>query len=148
MRCFTRRSGQTLRIGDDVVVTVTSVRGGSVRLGFEVPRDMIVDREEVAEQKKRERVAGNLQYVAQNRALTSRGNATGRRAQVAEVETLAAKSRAKRLPATKPPATKPATSKATATKAATTKAAATRAATTRAAATKAPSTHSLAAKKS
>ena len=73
MRCFTRRSGQMLRIGDDVILTVTSVRGGSVRLGFKVPRDMIVDREEIAEQKKRERVAGNLQYAAQNRMLAQTG---------------------------------------------------------------------------
>ena len=56
-----------LRIGDDVILTVTSVRGGSVRLGFEVPADMIVDREEVAEQKKRARVAGNLDFAAQVR---------------------------------------------------------------------------------
>lgn len=80
MRCFTRRSGQMLRIGDDVILTVTSVRGGSVRLGFKVPRDMIVDREEIAEQKKRERVAGNLQYAAQNRMVAQTRIAAGKRA--------------------------------------------------------------------
>jgi len=68
MRFFTRRSGQMLRIGDDVILTVTSIRGGSVRLGFKVPPDMIVDREEVAEQKKRARVASNLDYAARSRA--------------------------------------------------------------------------------
>jgi carbon storage regulator len=68
MRCFTRRSGQMLRIGDDVILTVTSVRGGSVRLGFNVPRDMIVDREEVAELKKRARIADNLDFTARSGA--------------------------------------------------------------------------------
>ena len=73
MRCFTRRSGQMLRIGDDVILTVTSIRGGSVRLGFNVPRDMIVDREEVAEQKKRARIAGNLEFTARSRAVAGAG---------------------------------------------------------------------------
>jgi len=67
MRCFTRRSGQMLRIGEDVILTITSVRGGSVRLGFQVPPDMIVDREEIAEQKKRDRIVGNLEFAAQSR---------------------------------------------------------------------------------
>jgi carbon storage regulator CsrA len=55
-----------LRIGDDVILTVTGVRGGSVRLGFKVPPDMVVDREEVAEQKKQTRVASNLDYAARS----------------------------------------------------------------------------------
>ena len=76
MRFFTRRSGQMLRIGDDVILTVTSVRGGSVRLGFKVPADMIVDREEIAEQKKRARVAGNLDFAAQVR-VSARPRTTG-----------------------------------------------------------------------
>jgi carbon storage regulator len=69
MRFFTRRLGQVLRIGDDVILTVTGVRGGSVRLGFKVPPDMVVDREEVAEQKKQARVASNLEYAAQSRPI-------------------------------------------------------------------------------
>ena len=91
-----------LRIGDDVIVTVTSVRGGSVRLGFEVPRDMIVDREEVAEQKKRERVAGNLQYAAQNRAVSSQAESARKRSAAMTAETPAAKLRAKKPAAPKP----------------------------------------------
>jgi carbon storage regulator CsrA len=77
MRCFTRNAGQKLRIGEDVILTVTSVRGGSVRLGFIVPKEMIVDREEIAEFKKRERVAGNLQYAAQIRVEAGTKTETG-----------------------------------------------------------------------
>jgi carbon storage regulator len=73
MRFFTRRCGEMLRIGDDVILTVTSIRGGSVRLGFNVPRDVIVDREEVAEQKKRARVASNLDFAAQGRVSRAAG---------------------------------------------------------------------------
>ena len=80
MRFFTRSIGQKLRIGDDVVLTITSVRGGSVRLGFTVPSDMVVDREEIADFKKRQRVAGNLQFAAPPSATKSKSgkSRTGR----------------------------------------------------------------------
>lgn len=65
MLCFTRRAGQKLRIGDDIVLSVQRIRGGSVRLGFLVPPDLPVDREEVADVKKRERIALNMNLAAQ-----------------------------------------------------------------------------------
>lgn len=68
MLCFTRRAGQKLRIGADIVMSVQRVRGGSVRLGFDVPADVIVDREEIAESKNRERIVSNLKYVAERKA--------------------------------------------------------------------------------
>lgn len=67
MLCFTRRAGQALRIGDEIVLTIERVRGGSVRLGFVVPKNVVVDREEVAETKKRARIASNLRFVAESR---------------------------------------------------------------------------------
>lgn len=74
MFCFTRRAGQKLRIGDDIVLSVQRIRGGSVRLGFDVPADMAVDREEVAEVKKRDRIAANLKIVAEQRATAIAGD--------------------------------------------------------------------------
>lgn len=71
MFCFTRRAGQKLRIGDEIVLSVQRIRGGSVRLGFVVPPDVAVDREEVAEFKKRERIAANLKFVAEQRPASS-----------------------------------------------------------------------------
>ncbi len=71
MLCFTRRAGQKLRIGNDIVMSVQRVRGGSVRLGFDVPPDVSVDREEIAEFKKRERVAANLKQVADRKPVRS-----------------------------------------------------------------------------
>jgi carbon storage regulator len=44
---LTRRSGESVMIGDQVVVTVVEVRGDVVRLGIEAPREVRVHREEV-----------------------------------------------------------------------------------------------------
>jgi carbon storage regulator len=55
MLILTRRAGETLRIGDNVEVTVMAVNGAQVRIGIKAPRDIIVDREEIAERKRREK---------------------------------------------------------------------------------------------
>lgn len=47
MLVLTRRVGQRLMIGDDVIVEVMSVGSDSVRLGIVAPRDVNVHREEV-----------------------------------------------------------------------------------------------------
>ena len=55
MLILTRRTGETLRIGEDVEVTVMAVNGSQVRIGIKAPRNVAVDREEIAERKQRER---------------------------------------------------------------------------------------------
>jgi carbon storage regulator len=55
MLILTRRAGESLRIGDDVEVTVMAVNGSQVRIGIKAPRNIAVDREEIAERKLRER---------------------------------------------------------------------------------------------
>ena len=47
MLVLTRRPGQSIMIGDDVVVTVLDVRGDVVRVGIKAPRSVQVHREEV-----------------------------------------------------------------------------------------------------
>jgi carbon storage regulator len=47
MLILTRRVGESLRIGDDVAVTVLNVQGNQVRLGIEAPKSVSVHREEV-----------------------------------------------------------------------------------------------------
>ncbi|MDX2417702.1 MAG: carbon storage regulator CsrA [Xanthomonadales bacterium] len=47
MLILTRRVDEKLRIGDDVTVTVISVKGHQVRFGIEAPRDVTVNREEI-----------------------------------------------------------------------------------------------------
>ncbi|HEX4152051.1 MAG TPA: carbon storage regulator CsrA [Steroidobacteraceae bacterium] len=58
MLILTRRAGEALRIGDDIEVTVMAVNGSQVRIGINAPRDVAVDREEIAERKRRDRAAG------------------------------------------------------------------------------------------
>jgi carbon storage regulator len=60
MLILTRRTGETLRIGDDVEVTVMAVNGSQVRIGIKAPRNVAVDREEIAERKQRDREAAPL----------------------------------------------------------------------------------------
>jgi carbon storage regulator len=47
MLVLTRRAGESVMIGDDVVVTVLETRGDVVRIGIEAPRSIQVHREEV-----------------------------------------------------------------------------------------------------
>lgn len=46
---LTRRVGETLKIGDDVTITVLGIKGNQVRVGIEAPPDVTVHREEVVE---------------------------------------------------------------------------------------------------
>jgi len=54
MLILTRKEGESLRLGDDIVVTVVGVKGGAVRLGVSAPRDVAVHREEVYERVQKE----------------------------------------------------------------------------------------------
>jgi carbon storage regulator len=44
---LTRHPGESVMVGDDVVITVLEVRGDVVRVGIEAPRSIRVHREEV-----------------------------------------------------------------------------------------------------
>jgi carbon storage regulator len=57
MLILTRRAGEALRIGDEIQVTVMAVNGSQVRIGINAPRNIAVDREEIAERKRRDREA-------------------------------------------------------------------------------------------
>ncbi|HXI97335.1 MAG TPA: carbon storage regulator CsrA [Gemmatimonadaceae bacterium] len=60
MLILTRRIGEIIRIGPDVVVTVLGVNGSQVRLGVDAPKDVAVHREEIFERIKHEKnTAGN-----------------------------------------------------------------------------------------
>ena len=47
MLILTRRTGEVLRIGQEVSVTVLAVKGNQVRLGISAPTTVAVHREEV-----------------------------------------------------------------------------------------------------
>lgn len=47
MLILTRRAGENVVVGDDIVISVIEVRGDAVRIGIEAPRSLSVHREEV-----------------------------------------------------------------------------------------------------
>ena len=57
MLILTRRLGESVKIGDDVTVTVMGVRGAVVRLGFKAPQEVAVHREEVYQRLQADRSA-------------------------------------------------------------------------------------------
>jgi len=44
---LSRKAGEQILIGDDVVVTVLEVRGDSVKVGIDAPRGLRIQRQEV-----------------------------------------------------------------------------------------------------
>ncbi len=47
MFILTRRVGETIVIGDDIIVTVLGIKGNQVRIGINAPKDVTVHREEI-----------------------------------------------------------------------------------------------------
>ena len=47
MLILTRKAGESLMIGDDVVVTLLGVKGSQVRIGIDAPKEKAVHREEI-----------------------------------------------------------------------------------------------------
>lgn len=47
MLILTRKSGEGIRIGDQITLKIIEIRGNQVRLGVEAPKDMAVHREEI-----------------------------------------------------------------------------------------------------
>ncbi|MGC9156502.1 MAG: carbon storage regulator [Ferrimicrobium sp.] len=44
MLVITRKEGQRVRIGSDIVLTIVEVNGGSVRIGIEAPLNIRIER--------------------------------------------------------------------------------------------------------
>lgn len=60
MLVLTRRLNQSIKIGDDIEITVIEVRGDQVRLGVAAPRDVTVHRKEIYLQIQQENRASAL----------------------------------------------------------------------------------------
>lgn len=53
MLILTRKVGESVLIGDDISITVLSVRGNQVKLGVQAPKEVSVHREEIYQQIKK-----------------------------------------------------------------------------------------------
>lgn len=51
MLVLTRRQGESICVGDGIVITVLSTENGRARIGIEAPRDVRIDRTEVRAKK-------------------------------------------------------------------------------------------------
>jgi len=47
MLVLSRKPGERVRIGDNIVITIIEIRGDKVRLGVDAPTDIAVHRQEV-----------------------------------------------------------------------------------------------------
>ncbi len=58
MLVLTRKSNQSIMIGDDIEVSVLAIMGEKVRIGIQAPREIPVFRKEVYLEIQQERVGG------------------------------------------------------------------------------------------
>ena len=49
MLILTRKSGESIMIGDEVVITVLGVKGNQIRIGVKAPKHIAVHRQEIYE---------------------------------------------------------------------------------------------------
>ena len=61
MLILTRRVGESLKIGEEVTVTVLGIKGNQVRVGIAAPKSVAVHREEVYERIKSEQAATTVE---------------------------------------------------------------------------------------
>ena len=54
MLILTRRVGEAIHIGNNITVRVLGVKGGQVRIGFDVPKEVNVIRTELLNKPKKE----------------------------------------------------------------------------------------------
>lgn len=60
MLILSRKKAERILIGNGIVISVVEIRGDRVKLGFDAPREVRIDREEIAgKREKREESGGN-----------------------------------------------------------------------------------------
>ena len=57
MLVLTRRLGESIVIGHDIVVTIVEIKGGQTRIGISAPREVQIHRQEIFDQVRAENAA-------------------------------------------------------------------------------------------
>lgn len=80
MLVLTRRPGENIRIGDNIVITVLKIGPGQVKIGVDAPPSVVVHREEIFEriQEANRRAAGLSKDVLSDAARALRGPGGGK----------------------------------------------------------------------
>ncbi len=73
MITFSRAKDQRFRIGDNIVITITEIRGKMVRIGIEVPAHIPVRLEEAQETIQQEKEKGEDQAAGLRRLVADQG---------------------------------------------------------------------------
>jgi carbon storage regulator len=55
MLVLTRRVGEAVRVGEDILVTIVSLSGKDIRIGISAPKDVAIHREEIYERFRKSR---------------------------------------------------------------------------------------------
>ena len=64
MLILTRRTGETVMIGNEVTLTVLGVKGNQVRIGITAPKDVAVHREEIYQRIQQEKTKGGVEALS------------------------------------------------------------------------------------
>jgi carbon storage regulator len=72
MLVLTRRQGESIVVGQNIVITVVEIKGGQVRIGINAPRDVQIHRQEIFEQVRAENMAAVASARVARDALANR----------------------------------------------------------------------------
>ena len=64
MLVLTRKIEEEIKIGDNIVIKVLDVDGGSVKIGIDAPRDIVILRMEILEQVQKENIESASKNIA------------------------------------------------------------------------------------
>ena len=63
MLVLTRKSGESINLGDDITITIVEIKGNSVRLGIKAPANLKIYRKELYEKIKQENLLSSNLFI-------------------------------------------------------------------------------------